>query len=276
MADSLKKTTGPILLASDLSSRNDRALDRAAAMARHHDVPLIVLHVIEPPLLSHFMPDSWQTLQQKHQASAQDRITQDLDDHELDVRVLVESGSTASVIRSVAKAQGSSLVVTGTARDEALGRVILGSTTERLARESDLPLLIVRRRVPGHYRQVLVGTDFSVDSAQTLRYVLSEVPHDTVTVMHCVQNPTDTEAVRDQLEQFVHDAVRETGYNLPVQSLVALGKPQTRIPDYAEAHRIELVALGTRGASGIVDRGMGSVSEYLMMILPSDVLLLPA
>ena len=36
-----------ILLATDLSSRSDRALDRAAALAAHWQSALVVLHVLE-------------------------------------------------------------------------------------------------------------------------------------------------------------------------------------------------------------------------------------
>src|SRR4029079_7301843 len=37
-----------ILLASDLSARSDRALDRASMIARRHGAELFVVHVLEP------------------------------------------------------------------------------------------------------------------------------------------------------------------------------------------------------------------------------------
>ena len=46
-----------ILLATDLSSRGDRALDRAAQLARQWDAELIVVHALEPQTTSSPWPD---------------------------------------------------------------------------------------------------------------------------------------------------------------------------------------------------------------------------
>ena len=43
----MSKQTGPILLATDLSARGDRALDRALQLAKERGTQLIVLHVME-------------------------------------------------------------------------------------------------------------------------------------------------------------------------------------------------------------------------------------
>ena len=74
---------------------------------------------------------------------------------------IVRSNDPAEAIAQAALATRAGLVVTGVARNEPLGRFLLGSTVERLARVLQPPLLVVRDRAHAPYRRVLVATDFS-------------------------------------------------------------------------------------------------------------------
>jgi len=54
MADALPTFTPPkkVLLATDLSARSDRALDRATQLARQWDAGLVVVHALEDQALA--------------------------------------------------------------------------------------------------------------------------------------------------------------------------------------------------------------------------------
>ena len=79
--------------------------------------------------------------------------------------MVVVSGDPLARILETADAYGCSLIVTGTARDETLGRLLLGTTVE-LARQARQPVLVVKNRPRRPYRDVLVATDFSAGSRQ--------------------------------------------------------------------------------------------------------------
>jgi len=276
---------GPVLLITDLSPRCDRALDRAVMLAQRNKVKLIALHVIEPSFLSRLLLPSWATTQKQHQQAAQQRLLEDLQHAEVDLEVVVEIGYPIDVIKAVASKYKCSLIVSGTARDEALGRIMLGSTVERVARESTIPLLVVRRRPEPVYDKVLAGTDFSEGARQALTTAVNLIPFDSLTLFHSFSEVAgvkdlDESTIKERTE-FLEAKAMEFAQSVPgaatdhLKVVVSHGDPAKDIPAYVNENHIELVVLGTRGMSGIIKTAMGTVAEQLLLLLRSDVLIVP-
>ena len=287
MASQTTATCGPILLITDLSPRCDRAMDRAVSLARHHRVKLSALHVIEPSFLSRLILPSWNTVQKQHQEVAQQRLTDDLQGADVDLEVLVEIGYPIDVIKEVSHSRGCSMIVSGTARDESLGRIMLGSTVERVARESDIALLVVRNRPEPRYHHVLVGTDFSDSARNALQTATALIPYDLMTVLHSfdevagvrdLDQATIDERTRHLLRdaaQFVEQTAGLDRENLPA-TVVEFGPPGQTIPYFVQNNHIGLVVLGTNGATGILKTAMGSIAEQLLTLLRCDVMIVRA
>lgn len=275
----------PILLLTDLSARCDRALDRACAMAKAHGVKLVVLHVIEAAWLSRLTRADWQAQQQQHVSQARARLLDDLADHEIEIEVSVEAGNPLDVIERVISGQTFSLIVTGIARDETLGRMVLGNTVQRLARRVTVPLLVVRQRAHHAYDHVVVASDFSEGSARALKATAALLSEAAITVYHAfdevagiyaLDEPSvkeETQARRELANAFVQEALPEAVSNLSV--LIAHGLITECLPTMVQSQSIRLVALGTQGASGLARMAMGSVAETLLERLTCDVLLVP-
>src|SRR5690606_15757789 len=124
-----------ILLATDLSSRGDRALDRAAQLAKDWKAELLVLHVLDPSegfIERRHLDDlpSWRRPPDRR-GLAEARVRRDLPEAFGPALVRVEEGDPVAVIDEVAKAEGCDLIITGVARDETLGRAFLGATVDR-------------------------------------------------------------------------------------------------------------------------------------------------
>ena len=133
-----------LLLASDLSARCDRALDRGAQLAAAWQAELVVLNVASAAQA----PDlalAWAVGQDD--AAARRHATRQLqaDVAGLGVRsqLRVLQGEAAESIRDEAARSGSDLVIAGMARDEPFGRFLVGSTVQTLARTLAQPLLVV-------------------------------------------------------------------------------------------------------------------------------------
>ncbi len=163
-----------IALATDLSHRCDRALDRALLVAKAWQAELTVIHALAPPEDSPLFGSlrdlpSWRRSPDPVR-KARDRIYRDLvrEDPGVDIMVHVETGSPAEVVLGAARASHADLIVTGVARDELLARMFLGDTVDRLIRKSPVPVLIVRDRAFEPYRTMLVTTDFSASSRVAL------------------------------------------------------------------------------------------------------------
>lgn len=278
-----KASTGPILLITDLSARCDRAMDRAVQLAQARGVGLIALHVMDTPWLSKLAQPTWRSVQQSHREQAQKRLARDLAHFDIEVTVMVETGNPIEVIERVAQDCGCALIVSGTARDETLGRIVLGNTVERLARRCPIALLVVRNRPFEHYRNIVVATDFSDGAAQALLAAREFGEHlklyhafDQIAGIYQLDAPAIDEqiaALQKRGLKFFTDLTHSDPANLKI--VVEHGAPEQTLPSYCDEHGVELVVLGTRGATGVVRAAMGSVAEKLLAHLQCDVMMVP-
>ncbi|RXN84733.1 universal stress protein [Achromobacter aloeverae] len=278
---------GPILLATDLSSRCDRALDRAILLARQFDVPLLVAHVLSPPhSLSLGTPVPVDLDRLVEQAEA--RMLRDLETLADGVRVAlrVYTGEPAARLRQVADEEKCAFIVTGVARDETLGRMLLGTTVERLVREASQPVLVVKRRARAPYRDAVIATDFSPGSRWALRAALALVPSEALTLFHAFELPRGplrdaapgSEAAKgfqrmaeENAVDFVNATPELHGKPQP-RVQVAAGRPERVVVEYVRQAQASLLVAGTQGAGGLAGALLGSVAEALLDRAPCDVM----
>ena len=273
------ETSRSVLLATDLSSRCDRALDRSMFLARHWGARLVVLTVVEPDARRDVEPSP-----AHRRISAYNQLRRDLAHAELAVEVVVREGDVSEQVSAVAAECGCSLIVTGTARNELFGRVLLGSTVERLSRTSRLPLLTVHRRVHGPYARVVVASDFSASSQHALDTIIEMIPETRPIVFHAFDVPflgmidtqRDEVLARGQAEatSAAQEFVRDAGHpSLPV--VVAHGDPAERLREYADIHDTDLIVIASHGRSALYKVLIGSVATRILEIAPCDTLLVP-
>lgn len=285
-------TQGPpetILLATDLSSRCDRALDRAAYLAKRWRARLVVLNVLEPDEAgagsggSLDLP-SWR-LPPDRETVAAAQLRRDLGKTFEAAEVRVVEGAPAATIDTVAREVGAGLIVTGIARNEALGRFLLGSTVERLAQQTPIPLLVVKNRLRP-YDEVLVATDFSASSQHALTAAARFFPRTPLTLLHAWEIPfagfLDKPDFRRQwiemekrgCDAFVAQSLLSEDQRRDLQVLMEHGSVDTIVPGYMRAKNVDIVVVGTHGRSGVFDVRLGGTARRILNAAPGDVLLI--
>lgn len=282
----MSQQPGPILLATDLSARGDRALDRALQLAKELDTKLVVLHVMESHGVSpRLTTPVWRRLAADHKAVAERELAEDLANAGIATEVVVVSGDPLVRIMETADSFGCSLIIAGLARDETLGRLLLGTTVEKLVRQARQPVLVVKNRPRKPYRDVLVATDFSAGSRRALRAALQLVPNADLTLFHAYDVPFQGKNVPDDAvtrsfyhaaEQSSREFIAETpelANAAPPKVVLECGQPETVLSEYSFNHRSDLVVTGTHGRTGLLRTAIGSVAERLLEALPSDVLI---
>ncbi|MGZ9892142.1 universal stress protein [Bordetella bronchiseptica] len=279
----MQAQTAPILLATDLSARSDRALDRALMLAAQAQTSLVALHIMEPTNTPLTTP-VWRRLSADHKQLAERRLAEDLADAPVPTSAVVRSGETVPLIRETAEHFGCSLIVTGIARESTLSRLLLGTTVERLARQASQPVLVVKARPRKPYRDVVVATDFSEGSRQALVAALQVAGDAPLTLFHAYDVPFGKDAPEDAVvRSFYNDAAQKARAFLdgtpelagrPEPELVLeSGQPETLLSEYVFNRRCDLVVTGTHGLTGILRTAIGSVAEKLLEALPCDVLI---
>lgn len=135
-----------ILVAVDGSDPARRALRLAIDLARRYEARLTVLHVIAPVFVPPDLPVSVDTLQEAQRLHGQ-RIT---DAAVEEARVggakadgLCTSGPPSDVIVQTADSPDVGLVVVGSRGLGGVRRMVLGSVSDRVARLSPRPVLVV-------------------------------------------------------------------------------------------------------------------------------------
>lgn len=275
-----------ILLATDLSCRCDRALDRAVLLAGEWRAGLVAVHVMESAIAP--AGERWRG------ASAQDpvaimrrRIAADLatladDVPGIDVRVA--TGEPADRIVEIAEREGCGLIVTGVARDEELGRMFVGTTVNRLVRRARVPVLVVRERPRQPYRDILVATDFSETSRQALVRTVGLFPEAAITLMHGLDLPLppghielpeeDCRAMeREQRAAFLDTTPIDPAIRGRIGLRVRRGDPERVIADHARDHRVDLTVVGSHGRGALFDLVIGSMTKRLLERVEGDMLI---
>lgn len=273
-----------VLFATDLTCRADRALDRATNLALEWQGRLVVVHAVEGR--APVPEESWRATPEPRIAALR-RIHADMHDPvAVPLEVIVEHAEPVALVLATVMRVQPDLVITGIARDETLGRAILGSTVDALARRSPVPVLAVKTRPRARYRHVVVASDFSEHSRHALVTALAYFPDATIQLFHAfdiafesfIDNKTAArEAFREQAEARAQEFLAATP--IPAGRDVAVlydsGEPERRLHDLVRAHDIDLVVSGTRGHGRLATLLLGSVARRLLAILPIDVMVVP-
>ncbi|MCD8505238.1 MAG: universal stress protein [Burkholderiaceae bacterium] len=259
-------------------------MDRAAALAQSLGTSLMALHVMDTPWLSKLAQPAWRSLQQDQLEQANKRLRADLANAPVNITVLVETGNPIEVIEQIAKQEQCSLIVSGTAREETLGRLVLGNTVERLARRTTTPLLVVRARPFAPYRKIVVAIDFSDGSRQALMAAHTLCADAQLTLYHAfdqvagiyqLDQPTVTEEIAALIKKAKTFVQSTPGLDRELPIVVEHGSAQDTLPAYVRANDVELLVMGTHGETGVVRTAMGSVAEKLLTRAQCDVLIVP-
>jgi len=284
-----------VLLATDLSARGDRALDRAIAIAADSGAHLTIVHAFEE-----FAETTWSY--GRHSAPswrappdaiavAKLRIRQglraDLGDTIEKATIRIEEREPAELIEQVALSEHVDLIVTGIAREGLFDSrpVILGRTVEKLLRRVAYPILIVRNRARAPYGHILVTTDFSEASGRALQVALRFFPRQTLFLLHAFEVPysgvisdpqrhlesfKETHAM--QLAAFLESMVLPEEARRQLVPLIEFGQPAPLVREYVREQGADLVVLGTSGRGAMLEAVVGSTAKSILSSLPCDAL----
>ncbi len=179
----------------------------------------------------------------------------------------------------------------GAHRRAILEDILVGTTVERVVRNSSVPILVVKRSLPGDYQCTLAALDLTAEAATVLELAHRLAGGKTLYAMHVLDDSvglrqlgdsTAADQYRAELGQRCEALLRKMAEQaglapnifLPV---VERGSPAQAILDAAGAFGAGLGVVGTRTRTrGPMERLLfGSVAERLLLDMPCDVLTVP-
>jgi universal stress protein E len=275
-----------ILAATDLSPRGDKALARAAHLAREHNANLAILYVQEQRAGDKAKMEKVAGLIEK---GLREKITAwSLDAPAI---TLVNGKPSIEIIRRARHAEAD-LIVAGNHGVNLLADLIRPGTAERLVRQGDRPVLVVKRTARGPYRRVLVPVDFSEHSRGVLEYARWLEPDAEFHVLHAYEGierqlwRTDlrkSEIMRYQRESAKHAGQamkafldRIDGKSNKLRPEIGFGRAPHVISMVSNRLCPDLVVIGNTGRRGLPHLLLGSVTQHVMREVQCDVLVVPS
>lgn len=278
-----------IVAATDFSNDANRAVLRAALIARQQDAELHLLHVTTPfalypgqldelvdyPLLSDSLGE---------QAEAAARVLRQR--YDIRVQVAQRIGRTHRRIADYAAETGAGLVVVGARGHSPLQRLLLGSTAWRLLRVCPCPLLLVRGEPIAPHGRVLAAVDFFPHSRAVVQWAHRLAADGRLQLLHVLE-PLDESGLRargldgaalqqwrEEVRTIAANLMANLGADLPgeVESHIEPGFPSSKILETAADWRADLIVLGRQGRGGLEDFLVGSVSKDVAQEAVCDVL----
>jgi nucleotide-binding universal stress UspA family protein len=136
MTTTIAKPSRTILCPVDFSSSSENALLHVAEQYAGN-AELLVLHIDNP------VSGDRGTMLKEHLHHFS-RYSDVLSEYGCHVRFAVEYGSPAEAIITFARAHGTDMIVLGSHGANSIGRLLVGSTTEKVMRQAPCPVLVLK------------------------------------------------------------------------------------------------------------------------------------
>jgi nucleotide-binding universal stress UspA family protein len=284
--------SAPIVCGVDFSPESRRALLYASALAQRLGCRLHLVSAVEP-LLS-------EAARLRHQFEAFiENVARELREFARPLPLAAErvsheavAGEPAAALLAVAAANAARLIVVGTRGRGQAARLFLGSTTLRLLRTTNVPVLVTdwdaAAEMPdaaarGTVSRLICGVDFSngsgaaVDAAAGLAKALDA----GLALVHAVGHasvPVGWSGLAGDVEAgWVADATAKLdalarSLGVPCTSLVRVGSPAEVLAEEAASDPLAILAVGVRGAA---HHRPGSTALHVVALTKTPVLAVP-
>lgn len=288
-----------ILVCTDLSDASRIGYGHAAAIARANQATVSLLYVDE--LADQGFHDSASMLRYlEHMASVQrQRLAEAeaaFDELGVVVQVLQRPGHPAETIGAVRDELGADLVVM--TRHGGHGTGPLGSTSQRVVREAEVPILVAHEPVgeaeaTSGYKRILVATDFSESSTIGLRAAASyaESIAGELRLAHVWRNPgsaipvspdqmpleptAEMEQLQRAHEKRFNEWLDEVGVGHTDHVVVRGHSAAVGLIAAAIEWSAHVICIPSHGKGPLEAALTGSTADRLLMLSPLPVLVLP-
>ena len=285
-----------VRVATDLSTHAERAVQQAAWLARDAGIEKgVLVHALGLGRFHAFRElfsggdQLGEELEKNARAELQqlaERIRGETGfGYELEVH---QSGPVDAVLDH---ADPGALIVTGAKGYHAFGEIAMGSTSERVVRGAQNPVLVARNNLAGGYRKVVVAVDFSAHARAALQYAQALAPNAELHLVHAYPEmpssgesyagitPNDVKFYAREMEERSAreldamlaecDMERDALASITMEHAYA---PQL-IRDSAAERGAELVVMGKQGHSRFREWMVGSVTAHVLARTGADVMI---
>lgn len=289
-----------VLCPIDFSDNSRGALRYAAAIASHLGARLTLLAVNDPLLVEatelaagpgHLVEDTVREVDTFGRQTFNGTF-----ETVGDVRLEVAVGKPAEEILRMSKACGSDIIVMGSHGSTGFRKLFFGSTTERVLRETTVPVLVTPAGDGGPQRaedaralvrRVLAPVDLTAATAHqvAIAHRIAEYLRLPLLLLHVIEPVRSMVAAhprlpkidaerRDRAERELEAAIASVPPVVKPEALIAYGEPAEEIAKVAMERDLGLIVMGLH-SSPVLGPRMGSVTYRVLCLAHRLVLAIP-
>jgi len=260
-----------ILVPIDFSVQAEYAAKVAADIARHTNSKIYLLHMLELPSgivdpsnygASSNTPTSLLFLKRAHEKFEDFKKLSNFDGLEIEDAVLFTKAYDGIIDES--KKHKADLIVMGSQGTSGFEEMLVGSNTEKVVRNSDIPVLVIKREVKNfNIKNIVFASNFKYKNRSSFQKILDFASLFNAKLhllkINTIHNFETTKESSDAIRNFI------SGYDLGDYTLniyndvsIELG-----ILSFSKAIDVDVIILNTHGRRGLAHLFNGSIGEDL-------------
>ncbi|MCA0153461.1 universal stress protein [Winogradskyella vincentii] len=259
-----------IIVPIDFSEQSEFALEAAANLAQKYGSELIVLHMLE--LSNAILTTNGTAINDEavfYLKLAEQKFEAFLDKPYLEgvkVTPIVKHFKVFSEVNEVANEHQANLIVMGSHGASGVKEALIGSNTEKVVRNSDIPVLVIKHNpILLDFENAVFASDFSDDAVKP--YLNAKVTFDKLGAkMHLVYvnspdgNFRSSAEIDKRVSLFLKKADGDLS-NISKVNVVSDYSIEKGILNFASIIGADLIAVATHGRKGLAHFFEGSISE---------------
>lgn len=259
-----------IIVPIDFSEQSEFALEAAANLAQKYGSELIVLHMLE--LSNAILTTNGTAINDEavfYLKLAEQKFEAFLDKPYLEgvkVTPIVKHFKVFSEVNEVANEHQANLIVMGSHGASGVKEALIGSNTEKVVRNSDIPVLVIKHNpILLDFENAVFASDFSDDAVKP--YLNAKVTFDKLGAkMHLVYvnspdgNFRSSAEIDKKVSLFLKKADGDLS-NISKVNVVSDYSIEKGILNFASIIGADLIAVATHGRKGLAHFFEGSISE---------------
>lgn len=289
-----------ILVATDFSEHSQHAVLRAVEIANITKARLTILHVVKKKcleeIIAEIIPVVGEALitPQEYATTLLEKQVEELAKNKININYNILSGDNiAAKMLKYARDYKIDLLVIGAHGKYSIHDWFVGTTAEYIAKKTQIPVLIVKKRMQKPYQKILVPIDFSLASKNALQFTNQLFPKVDLQLLHVGDHQYENllnnknnlpkkkvESIRESILFSLSEKAKKFIKSCNIRSMKAscnikFGYPGVVIIDEAKRLNRDLVIMGTEGHSQRHYLFIGRVASRVLVEIDRDILLVP-
>ncbi|KRB54430.1 universal stress protein [Flavobacterium sp. Root186] len=259
-----------ILVPTDFSEHAEHALKIAAQIAKKNDSEIIILHMLEFPHQTNdaifggvSIPETMLFMQKANETL--DIISQSSFLDGIQVTEVVKMDKPIHGITQVSKDYNIDLIIMGSHGSSGFEGLLIGSNTEKVVRNSEIPILVIKKDISDfNVQNIVFASDFTEETKKPFEKLLNfnksfDAKLHLVTI--CTPNSfKPTHVIEKAINDFTNH-FNLTNYDTHIYNDTNIEKG---IINFSNSINADIIGMCTHGRTGFAHFFNGSISEGLV------------